>query len=259
MLFVGTIFWYAIHNYLVTIKEKEKSKQIEFEAEKRENETRYLFAKRLIDTQENERNRIALELHDSVGQKLLIAKNLLLSSVRKSHNDTEKKYLQGINDLTGEAINEIRNIIYNLRPQHLDHLGLSTAIETLVENISESSGIKFVINIDKIDNLFPKSDEINFFRIVQESLNNIVKHSNAKDALIDIKKRDDVITLIVKDNGKSSKKNDNTLNGMGLVGIRERSKMIDAELNLDINGKDGTTVILKYPIKQDFLDKEENG
>jgi two-component system sensor histidine kinase DegS len=194
-----------------------------------------------------------------VGQKLLIVKNLLLSSVRKSFNDTEKKYLQGINDLTGEAINEIRNIIYNLRPQHLDHLGLSTAIETLVENISDSSGIKFIINIDKIDNLFPKSDEINFFRIVQESLNNIVKHSNAKDAIIDIKKRDGVIALIVKDNGKNSKKNSGALNGMGLVGIRERSRMIGAQLDLNINGEDGTTLILKYPIKQDFLYKEVNG
>ena len=256
LIFVGTIIWYAIHDYILTIKEKEKSKQIEFEAIKRENETRFLFAKKLIDSQENERNRIALELHDSVGQKLLLVKNLLLSSIRKSYDDAGKKNLEGINDLTGETINDIRNIIYNLRPQHLDQLGLSTAIETMVENISNSSNINFVLNIDKIDNYFTKPDEINFFRILQECLNNVVKHSNAKDAFIDIQKHDSLIFMQVKDNGRSSKKNGNTLNGMGLVGIRERSQMIGAELNLDINGEDGTTVILKYPIKQDLLGKE---
>ncbi|HCY76896.1 MAG TPA: hypothetical protein DHV28_13325 [Ignavibacteriales bacterium] len=259
LLFVGTIFWYAIHDYLQTIKEKENSKQLEFEAIKRENENRFLFAKRLIDSQENERNRIALELHDSVGQKLLLVKNLLLSRNKKSFDDIEKKFLYGVNDLTQETINEIRNIIYNLRPQHLDQLGLSTAIETLVENLSVPSEINFVLNIDKIDDFFTKPDEIYFFRILQECLNNIIKHSNAKDAFIDIKKRDGFIFMQVKDNGKSDKKNKNSLNGMGLAGIRERSKIIGAELNLDINGEEGTTVILKYPIKQDFLHKEENG
>ena len=152
LIFVGSILWYAIHDYILTVKEKEISKQIEFEAVKRENETRFLFAKRLIDSQESERNRIAMGLHDSVGQKLLLVKNLMLSRLRKSDDDSEKTFIQGINDLTGETINEIRNIIYNLRPQHLDQLGLSAAIETLVENLASSSEINFVINLDKIDN-----------------------------------------------------------------------------------------------------------
>ncbi len=258
LIFVGTILWYAIHHYMLTVKEKEMSKKIEFEAVKRENETRFLFAKRLIDSQESERNRIALGLHDSVGQKLLLVKNLILSRAKKSYDDTEKKFLQGVNDLTGETISEIRNIIYNLRPQHLDQLGLSAAIETMVENQSASSDINFAVNIDKIDDCFTKSDEINFFRIVQECLNNIVKHSNSKDAFIDIQKRDGIILMQVKDNGKKSKENKNTLNGMGLVGIRERSRMIGAELNMDINGENGSIVVLKYPIKQELLREQEN-
>ncbi len=256
LLFVGSILWYAAHNYLQTIREKEESKHIEFEAVKRENETRFLFTKKLIDSQENERNRIALELHDSVGQKLLLVKNMILSRVKKSSEDMEKNFLYRVSDLTQETVNEIRNIIYNLRPQHLDQLGLSTAIETLVESLSSSSGINFVLNMDKIDDHIKKPDEINFFRILQEFLNNVVKHSNAKDAFIDILKEDGSIIMRVKDNGKSSKGNGRVLKGMGLVGVRERSQMIGAELNLDINGEDGTTVILKYPVKQKSLQRD---
>ena len=91
---------------------------------------------------------------------------------------------------------------------------------------------------------------------MQECLNNIVKHSNGESAFIDIQKQDGVVFMQVKDNGKASIENKHNFSGMGLVGIRERSRMIGAELNMEINGESGTTIILTYPIKQDLLSKE---
>lgn len=250
ILFVATIMWAAFQKYRETNREKETMRQNEFESIKRENEAREIFASKLIESQENERNRIALELHDSVGQKLLLVQNRILSRIKNSGNDTNVKSLEDVSELTSETIQEIRNIIYNLRPEHLDHLGLKTAIETLVENLSNNSAIKFDFNIDEIDELFIKTEEINFFRIVQESLNNIIKHSGATKAFIDIKVAGDVLLMAIKDNSDIQKPQTGSVyKGIGLAGMRERAKMIGAELNIDIHGKAGNIVSLKYHLK----------
>lgn len=248
--FVLSIIWLAVYNYFKTIKEKEKNQQLRFEAIQRENEAHAKFASQLIESQENERNRIALELHDSIGQKLLLVKNLILSKLKRTDSEEETKSLNGINELTGDTIDEIRSIIFNLRPQHLDNLGLTVAIETLIEKLFESSEIEFIKKIDNIDDAVIKADEINLFRIIQESLNNILKHSNADKAIIEIQNCENFIFVKVHDNGTGIEKNQNKLNGVGLNSIRERSKILEAELELDINGKNGTTIILKYPVKK---------
>ncbi len=247
LFFVVSLIWIAIYLYLDTFKEKELAQQKELDAVKKGNKAREQFAMRLIESQESERNRIAMELHDSVGQKLLIIKNLLLSELRNLSGT--KSPLEQVCDISGETIQDVRNIIYNLRPQHLDQLGLTTAIETVIEKFADSSAICFHDDLDDIDNIMSKENEINFYRIIQESLNNIVKHSMATDAFISIKRAGESIQLVVRDNGIGYKESGPSAGegrrGFGITGMYERASMIGAEMNLGPAENGGTTMVLK--------------
>ncbi len=245
--FVIVLIKIAIDRYKEADRQKEILQLKELDVVKRENEARELFGIRLIESQENERNRIALELHDSLGQKLLLIKNQLMTRLRIENDADASLALTRIKDVTGEAIQEVRNISQNLRPQHLDQLGLTTAIETLIEKVEESSGIKFNIGIDNIDNLIPHENEINIYRILQESINNIIKHSKATEAYIYIAKSEEKIKLEIKDNGiGSGKEGHSQLKGMGIRGMYERARMIGAKIDFNFSDQAGSTVSLEY-------------
>jgi signal transduction histidine kinase len=248
LMLMASMVWIAIDNYVKRHREKEAFRQMELDAAKNENEVRRFFAERLMESQENERNRIALELHDSIGQKLLLIKNHLLSRIKNPETNGSAKSLTIISNLAGEVIQEIREIIYDLRPQHLDQLGLKTAIETMLEKVSESCSINFHVSIDDIDNFFREGDEIRYYRIIQECLNNIVKHSNASDAYVNIKKIENIILLEISDNGKGFNV-DNLSPGrhMGLTGIRERARLLGSDISISSSAS-GTLITLTYKV-----------
>ena len=248
LAFMISLIWIVINNYLKTYKENEVARKKEFEAVKRENEIRHTFTTKILEYQEVERNRIALELHDSVGQKLLLIKNQVLSGVNQPQTDNNANTLSEVGNLADETIQEVRNITYNLRPQYLDQLGLTAAVESMVEKIVESSEINICLNIDNnIDNMFPKNEEINFFRIIQESLNNIVKHSGADEAFINIKREDNMVLLKIRDNGKGFQTS-GVNSGTGITGMHERAKILNAGFNI-VSNETGTFIKLAYPIK----------
>ncbi|MCF8266123.1 MAG: sensor histidine kinase, partial [Melioribacteraceae bacterium] len=250
LLFVISIIWLAITYYIEMKREKERIREIEFEAVKRENKARNLYSVQLIQSQENERNRIAMELHDSIGQKLLLIKNQVLSRIRNVTIEDDKEILEKISVLSDETISEIRNITHNLRPQYLDQLGLSVAIESIAEKITEISDIEIIHDIDEeVDDIIPQKDQINFYRIIQESLNNIVKHSKADQVFLKIKKEEGNIILEIRDNGIGFDITSNN-EGTGLTGIKERSNMLGGVLEIH-SDKNGTKIIMNYPIKND--------
>jgi signal transduction histidine kinase len=256
--FIASLIWIVIQEFIETYRQKELFRTKELEAIKRENETRHEFTKNLISSQEAERNRIALELHDSVAQKLLFIKNKLLLSSQDKTKVNSEELVKELTNITGETIQEIRDITYNLRPEYLDQLGITAAIEHIIEKVSASSEIKFEANIEEIDNLLTKEHEINFFRIIQESLNNIVKHSRATDAKVNIARNGDEIFLAVIDNGRNCKKqNSSSIGGLGITGMRERAEMMGAELRIDINENTGTVVNLKYHINHNNLAEKQ--
>lgn len=250
LLFAGSMVWAAVRKYIDTNKQKEMMKQKELEAIKRENEARRNFSARLLESQENERNRIAMELHDSIGQKLLLVKNWLFTEINERPEGSSTGILDKISDLTGETLQEIRDISQNLRPSYLDQLGLTTAIEALIENVEQSSSIKIRQNIQNIDGLIPGKKEINVFRIVQESFNNILKHSKATEASIKIEKYPDVIKMEIKDNGIGSRSSENKAdNGIGISDMYERARMIGANMDITISESEGSTVYFEYRLK----------
>jgi signal transduction histidine kinase len=206
---------------------------------KKQRETQEMFTQQLLKTQEEERIKIARDLHDSVGQKLM-----LLS--RKAKNTANAD----MDILASSSLEELRSISRGLYPSVLERLGLTTAIKALIDDVDTNTDIFFSHEIDNIDQLISKEDALHFYRIIQESLSNLVKHSGAKAASITIEKNDKNIHTSVKDNGIGFDfhGNKNAQNSLGMKTLRERTRMIHSKINIISNPKKGTSVELFTPI-----------
>ncbi len=196
------------------------------------------FSQDLITGQEEERSRIARELHDSVGQKLM-----LLSKT------TKKLGSENAEQLASSTLEEVRSISRGLHPSNLERLGLTEAINALVYDINTNTDIFFSEEVDNIDNLLSKESELHLYRIIQESLNNIIKHADAKAVKMKIQKTDHDISILVSDNGKGfdfdAKYKDLSL---GLKTLMERTKIISGDIVFSSKLNSGTEMMLNIPI-----------
>lgn len=224
------------------------------------------FSRQLLASQEEERQRIASELHDSLGQSLLIIKNrawLALSGIEDREATAEQ--LAEISDSAAHAIEEARAISYNLRPYQLERFGLAKTLQAIVQQASKTSGIRFDIEIDEIDGLLTKDGEINLYRIVQESLNNIIKHSHATEARVAIRRDGTVLRLLVQDNGQGIVDADGYMaqngsagetaslvqtGGFGLIGMAQRARILGGSFALNSQPGGWTTINVTLPISQ---------
>lgn len=213
------------------------------------------FSRQLIESQEAERKRIAQELHDGLGQNLLVIKNRALLGLAVDEKDEQFEEIQ---ESVTDALSEVRTIAYNLRPLHIERLGLTATIEEMIEDVETASGIKINCDIEKIDGLLSKENEINFYRIVQECLNNIVKHSGATKASVEVFLELGKINLKIKDNGKGfDLKNLDGNSGLGLNGIVERVKILGGNYSIESEIGKGTSISGK--IEEQKITNEWNG
>jgi signal transduction histidine kinase/ligand-binding sensor domain-containing protein len=215
------------------------------------------FSQELIYSQESERRRISAELHDSLGQRLILIKNhalfLLRPGAEKLHDGERRQTIEDISDEATHAIEETRAISYNLRPFQLDRLGLAKAIEALVRSASRASQIKFTTQLDNVDDSFPEDLRINVYRIVQEGVNNIIKHSGATEADIAVKKNEDRILLSIRDNGNGlalEPKNAPPVGkgGFGLTGIKERAAVLGGTVRMHSSPGSGTLLSCDFDL-----------
>src|SRR3984885_5583419 len=215
------------------------------------------FSQQLIASQESERRRISAELHDSLGQRLIIIKNhALFLSGQKRKQQTEEEQLETLQEINSEAslaIDETRTISYNLRPFQLDRLGLSKAIEALVRSASRATNINFTTSIADIDTSFPEELRINFYRIVQEAANNIMKHSGASEAEIRVEKTSHEILLSIHDNGTGFIPDHKSAGvgkgGFGLTGIRERASLLGGIVDIQSQSGVGTFLSINFDLR----------
>jgi signal transduction histidine kinase/ligand-binding sensor domain-containing protein len=215
------------------------------------------FSQQLIASQEGERKRIAAELHDSLGQRLVVINNLALFFLRayREHfkDDEQAEAIKEISTEATLAIEETRSIAYNLRPFQLDRLGLIKSIEGLVRTVSKSSGIHFTTNFADIDELFPEELRINFYRIVQEALSNIMKHAQATEAIIRIVRTASNVTLTIQDNGRGFTPAANSLRegigGLGMTGMTERATLLGGRLKMRSEPTGGTVMTVEIPLR----------
>jgi signal transduction histidine kinase len=207
------------------------------------------FSKRLMETQEENWKQTAAELHDSLGQNLLVLNNRILQlEQRKTKEDITKDELKELSGIVQEAIEEVRRISENLYPHQLARLGLTSSIESMIRKVDSVSSIDFDVRIENIDNILPKEEEINFFRIIQEAVNNIIKHSKAKRALIEIYKDEKFIYCKVEDDGIGF--DPYTLHsGLGIQSMNERIRLIRGSINITSKQNYGSKILLNIPIK----------
>jgi len=208
----------------------------------------HTFTRELMASQESERKRIAAELHDSLGQELLIIKNwaaLALGAVR-STDTAIREPLAEISSTASQAIDGVREIAYNLRPYQLEKLGLSTGIQDLINQVAASSSARLTAEIDPLDGLFRPEVEISIYRIVQEGLNNIVRHSHASAARILVKHEAGMVKLTIEDNGcgfnLQGKQAERGRKGFGLLGITERVAMMGGQVAIQSAPGAGSTL-----------------
>ena len=212
------------------------------------NAAKSAYTQKLIEQQESERRRIALELHDSIGQSLSIIRNRALMSLSTpDKHDRIIAQMEEISEAAADSITEVRQISHNLHPYQLEHLGLTAALETMIETAENSSHIKFETKIEDVDDALSKEAEINLYRVVQECLNNILKHSGATKAVVSLRKDGDVLDLQIEDNGKGFDMENSfkPKSGLGLTGIAERAKMLNAQYKINSTPNSGTIISLQ--------------
>jgi signal transduction histidine kinase len=211
------------------------------------------FSRQLIESQERERQRIAAELHDSLGQNLLVVKNRALLGALSQQDEAARRQFTEIGATVAQTLEEVRTISYNLRPHHLDQLGLTTTIRAMIDKIAESSAIGISVDVDVIDGVFPPPDEITIYRIIQESLNNVVKHSRASEGHVAVHCHDHHVEIIVRDNGQGFASSASNLGaahrgGFGLKGLAERVHMLGGTHTIESGRGRGTTVTVRIGV-----------
>jgi signal transduction histidine kinase/ligand-binding sensor domain-containing protein len=218
---------------------------------KRAQAAQQAFARQLIESQESERKRIAAELHDSLGQNLLIIKNRALLQSTTISDGSSRSQFDTFSAAISQTLEEVRAISYDLRPPHLDQLGLRTAIVAMIERVAASSTIRFMHELGELNGVLQQGDEILLYRIVQESLNNILKHSGATKATVNIAIGEGLLTLTIHDNGRGFTTDGDPRHsaGMGLQGIAERVRILGGAHKIHSAPGRGTTVTVKIELK----------
>ncbi len=214
---------------------------------------------RLMYLQEEERRRIARELHDSTAQELT-GLRMSLGIIKRSAKKLDRKALRALTecqDVAERCAREIRTLSYLLHPPLLDEFGLVFALRGYLQGFAKRSGLRVKLEADpRLEKgRLPHELETNLFRIVQQGLANIKQHSGSQSAAISLKQRDDEVTLEIRDKGhgigaavaKAIEKGDVTALGVGLSGIRERVRQLGGEFKVETS-ESGTSLIVVLPL-----------
>lgn len=202
-------------------------------------ELRAEFSRQLIRSQEGERKRIATELHDGLGQSLLIIRNMVTLSKKANPED---EMLNTMSETSMAALEEVRAISRDLRPPELDQLGLVKAIESAAKRLRESSGINIETDVDTLPDKLEPDHDIAIFRIIQEALNNVIKHARANQAKVTATTDAKGWKITIEDDGVGFDPQNLSDPGVGLLGMRERADLIGAALQINRIYPTGTRI-----------------
>jgi signal transduction histidine kinase len=205
-----------------------------------------IAAQSLFDGEQKERVRIARDLHDSIGQMLSVVK-MNISSM--DDIEVENSLSNNTASLVDKTIEEVRHISHNLIPEELN-FGLFNALESLCEKINNSKKTQATLRVpDSIKHyVFEKQNELSIYRIVQEVLNNMVKHAEANHININILQNEKQLLIQIKDDGKGfNTKNINEGKGLGWKNIQARVKMLNGKLEITSEKLTGTEIEISIP------------
>lgn len=212
---------------------------------------------KILETQESERKRIARDLHDTTVQNLtnMMHKTELCFKLTDIDPVRSKIELQTMIKTIKTTIKDMRGIIYDLRPMSLDDLGLIPTIEKYIREIRNSHEIEVTLEVTNDEVKVLSVINLTIFRIIQEALNNALKHGKATKINIKIEYIDNFIELCIKDNGlgfteaKHIDNNEDILSGYGLSMMKERVILLSGEININSKTNEGTEIFVKVPLR----------
>ena len=204
-------------------------------------------------TQENERKRVAIEIHDSIGQQIVgvlyrvRAFDFLLSASRFTEAQAEVNEIKGILEKT---LSELRRVLAGLHPLALDELGLISTLRQEVEKLNQETNTKCLFQLEGTPIELTSSREAAIYRVVQEALTNIRKHAKATKANVQLHFEPGTVSVKVSDNGKGFKLDETNMAGnLGLLGMKERAEMLGGNLSVTSKPGSGTSIVLTFPTK----------
>jgi len=216
-----------------------------------QNQLLHKQAKLLVETQEQERVKLARDLHDGVGQSMAALKlqlGMIAQKVKAEHQDTSLNgQVERTVSLATETIEEIRGVLFNLKPALLQEKGLCASIEILLRNLQKSSSIRFKYNLLAAMPTWENAESLNLYRVIQECLTNIFKHSQATEITVNFSKlKSNLYLFQISDNGQGFNVNE-VHAGLGLNSIQERLNMLGGKLQIIAEEGKGTTLMMEVP------------
>lgn len=211
------------------------------------------YAAHIQSVREDERLHIARELHDEIGQCLTGIKmdltHLAMKSKKNGFNaDVLQEHIKTVSTNIDSAVNTVRKLSSELRPSILDDLGLFPAIEWQITDVSRKMGLQYDYNITVDEKLINEKAKTEVFRIFQESLTNIIRHSGANKVSLEIAEKNGYITLTVADNGRGISQDEiNASKSLGILGMKERAALFNGKLDIESKPGAGAKVILYIP------------
>jgi PAS domain S-box-containing protein len=212
------------------------------------------LSRKIINAQEQERQRVARDLHDSVNQLLSTAKYRLGSLVARNAGRNGTKDLHLVRSVIEKALGEVRTISRNLRPSELDDLGLVAALRSLTREFGERSGIsaRFTHDFPECPMQISKEVELSIYRIAQEALNNVEKHSRAGHVAVSLScPRNAHVNLIVRDDGKGFVPRTGKGPGSGIQNMMERAALLKGVVEVESARRKGAKVTVRIPLEAD--------
>lgn len=223
----------------------------------RAEEERIGLLRRIVTTQEEERSRIARDMHDQLGQQLT-ALRLKIATIAEDSSIGPRlaREMEGLQESAARLDSEVGFLAWELRPAALDDLGFVAAIRVFVAEWSRHYQIPAEMHVGNAEGkLMTPEVETNLYRITQEALNNVYKHAEAMNVNVVVERRKREMLLIIEDNGKGFEPSDKVMNkesgsGLGLVGMRERAAIVGGTLEIESAPGKGTTIFARVPIKE---------
>ncbi len=242
----------------ITSRKKAQSRIDSLNQEKLKEESRDQKAKAsmIVEAQEEERKRIAKDIHDSIGQ-MLTALKFNIECLNTKDTDKLNKQVESLKANTKDIILGVRMATFNLTPPELLHYGVITAIQKMVTQLNKYSSAEVILNTELIDedHRFESLVETNLYRVTQESINNAIKYAEASVIFVSIKITDELLSISITDDGKGFNVNSipkrpkgGTEGGMGLFFMKERMEYINGRVFMNSEIGQGTRVVLNYPI-----------
>jgi signal transduction histidine kinase len=203
---------------------------------------------RVVDAQELERKRLARELHDETGQSLTSMLLALREIEEAKTPDESQEATDRLREQIVDTLHDVRRLAVELRPKALDDFGLVPALERLTTTFSEQTSIPVEFEAMLGDTRLAPAVETALYRIVQEALTNVIKHSRASRVSVLLRRKPDSVAAVIEDDGQGFDVDETRDGGLGLIGMRERIALIDGRLAVESSSSGGTSVVAEVPV-----------